>query len=144
MLRFAATQLMGEVGRGTKLAIITAESIAGVDTRALVHWVTEQPPWSDSPFIVLTRHGGGALEVLARDNHIDLLLVDLAMPGMSGPELARRVKPKRPRLPILFVTGFADRAALEGVNEARTIGKPFIDSELVDKVRLTLAGDMPM
>jgi signal transduction histidine kinase len=93
--------------------------------------------------VVEAGSGGGALDVLDGDDHIDLLLVDLAMPGMSGSELARRVKPRRPTLPILFVTGFADRTALEGVNEARIIGKPFIDSELVDKVRLTLAGEMP-
>jgi signal transduction histidine kinase len=90
--------------------------------------------------VVEAGSGGGALEVLDRESDIDLLLVDLAMPGMSGAELARRVRPKRPALPILFVTGFADRAALEGVSESDIVGKPFMDDELVTKVRRTLAG----
>ena len=62
------------------------------------------------------------------------------MPGMSGAELARRVRLKRPRLPMLFVTGFAERAVLEDVNEMQIIGKPFISDELANKVRLALAG----
>jgi DNA-binding response OmpR family regulator len=61
------------------------------------------------------------------------------MPGMNGAEVARRVQAKRPALPILFITGFADRAALAGVSETRVIRKPFIGGELEEKVRSTLA-----
>lgn len=43
-------------------------------------------------------------------------------------------------LPILFTTGFADRAALVGVGDAQVIGKPFVDDELVRKVRIAVAG----
>lgn len=68
--------------------------------------------------------------MLERVTKIDLVLIDFAMPGMSGAEVARRVQAKRPAIPILFVTGFADRAALAGVSEAHIIGKPFIGSEL--------------
>ena len=46
--------------------------------------------------------------------------------------------PEHPKLPILVVTGFAERSALEGVSEAQIIGKPFLTSELADKVRLAL------
>src|SRR5438552_3900746 len=51
--------LLAEVLRGAELAIITEEAFRGVDTRALVEWVSSQPVWSDFPFIVLTEHGGG-------------------------------------------------------------------------------------
>jgi CheY-like chemotaxis protein len=57
-------------------------------------------------------------------------------------EVARRVWAKRPAIPILFVTGFADRAVLAGVSEAYIIGKPFIGSELAEKVGLALRGDV--
>ena len=57
--------------------------------------------------------GGAALELLEHSTNIDLMLVDFAMPGMSGAEVARRVQTIRPALPVLFVTGYADRAALE-------------------------------
>jgi FixJ family two-component response regulator len=62
------------------------------------------------------------------------------MPGMSGAEVARQVTATRPGLPILFITGFADRSALAGVGEAQIVGKPFIDNDLIDKVRRALAG----
>ncbi len=83
--------------------------------------------------------GGAALELIDGEPAIDLIIIDVAMPGMSGAELARRVRLKRPRLPMLFVTGFAERAVLEDVNEMQIIGKPFISDELANKVRLALA-----
>jgi len=86
--------------------------------------------------------GGAALDTLERAGKIDLVLIDFAMPGMSGAEVARRVQAKRPAIPILFVTGFADRAALAGVSEAHIIGKPFIGSELAEKVALALRGEV--
>jgi signal transduction histidine kinase len=82
--------------------------------------------------------GGGALDMLDREAKVDLMIVDFAMPGMNGAEVAHRVQDIRPSIPILFVTGFADRAALEGVSDACIIGKPFVDDELVTKVRLAL------
>ena len=48
------------------------------------------------------------------------------------------MRAKRPDLPILFVTGFADRTALAGVSEAHIVGKPFATDELADKARLAL------
>jgi CheY-like chemotaxis protein len=83
--------------------------------------------------------GKAALELLRRDPQIDLVLIDFAMPGMNGAELAREVHSIWPRLPVLFVTGFADRATLAGVGEARIIGKPFVRNELAEKVRNALA-----
>jgi CheY-like chemotaxis protein len=87
--------------------------------------------------------GGAALELLEHSVNVDLMLIDFAMPGMSGAEVARRVQTTRPSLPILFVTGYADRAALEGVSEAQIIGKPFVDNELHEKVRTALARRAP-
>jgi signal transduction histidine kinase len=87
--------------------------------------------------------GGAALDMLERERAIDLMLLDFAMPGMNGAEVAREAHAKRPSLPILFVTGFADRAALVGVSETHIISKPFIDDELAAKVSSALAGGMP-
>jgi CheY-like chemotaxis protein len=86
--------------------------------------------------------GGAALDLLERVPSIDLVLIDFAMPGMSGAEVARRIQARRPAIPVLFVTGFADRAALAGVGEAHIIGKPFIGGELAEKVALALRGEV--
>ena len=88
--------------------------------------------------------GGAALELLQHESEIDLVLVDFAMPGMSGADLARRVHATRPLLPLIFVTGFADHQALSGIGENRIIHKPFQRTELAQKVQaaLTEAGQL--
>ena len=80
-----------------------------------------------------------ALDLLPREPNIDLMLVDFAMPGMSGAEVARRARSTRPSLTTLFITGFADRAALAGVGENRIIGKPFRHEDLAQKIRAALS-----
>jgi len=60
------------------------------------------------------------------------------MPGMSGAEVARRVRSQYPQLPILFVTGYADRALLSGISESHTIGKPFHSHMLAERIALAL------
>jgi signal transduction histidine kinase len=81
--------------------------------------------------------GGAALEVL-EGLSIDLLIIDLAMPGMSGAELAARVSTKWPKVPVLFITGFADRSLLANISEAHIVGKPFAPGELAAKAQSAL------
>jgi signal transduction histidine kinase/ActR/RegA family two-component response regulator len=69
--------------------------------------------------------GGAGLEALDRAERVDLLLVDFAMPGMNGAEVAREALIRRPGLPILFVTGYADLDAIRPFAEDRIIAKPF-------------------
>jgi len=82
--------------------------------------------------------GGAALDLLDRQPNVDLVLLDFAMPGMSGVEVARQVQLKHPAVPILFVTGYADKNALRDVGEERIIKKPFIGEELSRKVNAAL------
>ena len=92
--------------------------------------------------VVEAGSGGAALDILAREPTIDLLIIDFAMPGMSGAEVARQARAKRPTLPILFITGFADRAALAGVSETHIVGKPFVNDELATKLRTVLVEEV--
>ncbi len=79
--------------------------------------------------------GGSALEMLgAGGAGFDLLVVDFAMPGMNGAELAQTVAKKWPDLPILFVTGYADLSAISSVSEDRIVQKPFRGGELQRKI----------
>ncbi len=56
----------------------------------------------------------------------DLLVTDVRMPGIQGPELARRLRDRRPSLPVVFTSGFSaelgDRVAIPG---AQVLDKPF-------------------
>ena len=71
---------------------------------------------------------------------IDLLISDVVMPGLNGPELARRLRALRPNLSVLFMSGFMGEAALERgtLPNAWFLAKPFPSEALVGKVKVIL------
>lgn len=52
-------------------------------------------------------------------------VIDFLMPGMNGAEVARRAQAARPDLPIIFVSGYSDTVALDGIAGAVVLRKPF-------------------
>ena len=88
--------------------------------------------------VVRVGSGGAALDLLDRHPDVDLILLDVVMPGMSGLEVARHAQLKCPAIPILFVTGYVDKSTLGEVSEDRIIKKPFIGDELVEKISAAL------
>jgi signal transduction histidine kinase/CheY-like chemotaxis protein len=83
--------------------------------------------------------GGGALDLLDRNAQIELVILDFAMPGMNGMEVARQVRIKDPSCPVMFITGYADTSALGDIDDKQIVRKPFIGNELADKVQFALA-----
>jgi CheY-like chemotaxis protein len=75
--------------------------------------------------------GYAALSLLAKSSP-DLVIVDYAMPGLTGVEMVRELRLKRPDLPILFVSGHAETAAMEEVVDENisVLRKPFQISKL--------------
>ncbi len=72
---------------------------------------------------------------------IHLLMTDVIMPQMDGPELARRIAPLRPEMKVLYVSGYTDDAIAEhGVLELGTefLQKPFTPDVLATRVRKIL------
>ena len=85
--------------------------------------------------------GLAALHALDTGSAVDLVVLDFAMPGMNGVEVAREIRQRWPRMPILFVTGYADKSALtsvESITAERIVQKPFCDGELERKVMAAL------
>ena len=82
--------------------------------------------------------GPSALEALERGSRVDLLMADFSMPGMNGAELTRQVQERRPGMPVLLVTGYADARAVEAVGEERIVLKPFRNEDLARKIRTAL------
>jgi signal transduction histidine kinase len=118
---------------GATILLVDDDNQVREVTRAMLHELGHR--------VLEAGSGGAALDILQRESGIELLIVDFAMPGMNGTELARQVRLKQPTLPILFATGFADRAALGSVDETRIIGKPFTEDELAHKITLVIAGN---
>lgn len=84
--------------------------------------------------------GRAALEVIDSGAAIDLALVDLAMPGMNGPDLAAILRLRRPGLPILFMTGFADFPEMPEIGKDSILKKPFRAAELIERVEGAMTG----
>jgi CheY-like chemotaxis protein len=70
------------------------------------------------------------LRVLQTEKHIDLVVTDHLMPGMPGTELARHIRSKWPRMPILLVSGYAELAGVDA--DLPRLTKPFRKDELAD------------
>jgi len=78
----------------------------------------------------IAENGNAAIDILSRDPAIAALLVDFAMPRMSGTDLAEIARSLRPTLPIIFMTGYADPESLS--NEPWVLLKPFRTGEIGD------------
>ena len=87
--------------------------------------------------------GRMALEVLAANPAIDLVITDHAMPGMTGAELARNLRTTHPTLPVVLATGYAE---LPGGDELRLprLSKPFRQDDLVNLLHRLEAPDQPL
>jgi signal transduction histidine kinase len=127
-------------GRAAAAAVTTRPAkILIVDDDTAVRDVTATMLRENGHQVFEAGSGGAALELIAKTPDIELTILDLAMPGMSGVELAQRIKAKSPLLPVLFVTGFADRRSLGDMDDAQIVGKPFVTNELIEKVHQALS-----
>ena len=72
---------------------------------------------------------------------VDLLLSDVVLPGMSGREVAARVRAMRPGIKVLFASGYTDDVILQHLldtGDEVILQKPFTDADLTRKVRAVL------
>lgn len=83
-------------------------------------------------YVAEAQHGEEALAVAAQLPHIDLVVTDIVMPVMKGPEMARRLRAQHPDLKFVFVSGYLVSDDL-GPN-SHMLAKPFMRHDLVNKV----------
>ena len=93
--------------------------------------------------VVAAADGPAALDCLITDPQpFDLLLSDVVMPGMSGSELARRVKEQQSDIAVLFMSGYADDMVVHhdvAASAVTCLSKPFSARELSDAVERAIA-----
>ena len=90
-------------------------------------------------------NGQTALDLVSQGSRVDAVLTDLAMPGMGGRELARRLWESRPGLPVVFMSGYTDDVVIRrGLLESGVpfLEKPLSPVELARKMRQVLNGGM--
>jgi signal transduction histidine kinase len=77
--------------------------------------------------------GVKALEVIDAGTPLDLVISDQAMPGMTGVQLLKAIRERRPDLPVILATGFAELPAGTDA-KVRRLAKPFTQRELAEAV----------
>ncbi len=120
--------------RGTETVLVVEDSD---DVRALAREYLESLGYQ----VKTARDGEEALEILEREERIDLLFSDIVMPGsVNGLILADRVQAMRPDLPVLLTTGYNEDLVAEApaTPTMDVLGKPYRKAELADRVRTAL------
>jgi CheY-like chemotaxis protein len=123
-----------QVLRGTETVLLTEDE---QDVREVAREFLESAGYQ-----VLQAPSGEAALRLAADylGSIDLLVTDMVMPGLSGQELARRMRGSRKDLRVLYMSGYSEHAAEEAAKSegSAVLTKPFSRSALLRTAREVL------
>jgi CheY-like chemotaxis protein/two-component sensor histidine kinase len=127
-----------EMPTGTETILLVEDDQA---VRELVFMVLQTQGYT----VLKAENGRQALQVAAGYSHlIHMVVTDVVMPGMTGPDLAQQLLKIRPNLKLLFMSGYTDEAIssydfpVEGVT---FLQKPFSPRLLAHKVRAVLDGE---
>jgi PAS domain S-box-containing protein len=127
-------------GRAT--AMRGTETVLVVEDDPQVREVTIRSLRSGGYRVLVAAGGREALDVEASEQGpLHLLVSDVVMPGLSGPETADELRRRRPELRVLFVSGYTRDAVIQrGVHDAgiELLPKPFTASSLLSRVRAVL------
>lgn len=86
--------------------------------------------------------GPEGLKAIAEHPEIELVFSDVIMPGgMTGPDMAEKIRELRPGIPVLFASGYAEQALAdreERIRNAKFIAKPYDADELSDRIAALL------
>jgi FixJ family two-component response regulator len=139
------TSIVTKVGRVVsqqceQLAMVKSSFVAVVDDNESVR---ESLPDLLREFGLAARAFSSAEEFLASDaiSETSCLILDVAMPGMSGPDLQRELAHRRQAVPIVFITasgGETVRSRLLARSAVACLFKPFSDTALLDALNAAL------
>lgn len=160
-----SARIVSEVGKGTTISIFLKRADGAVaanaeseialdaaanfaeillidddaDVRDTLHEMLIELGYS----VQVAESGAAGLTILERSSP-NLVLLDFAMPQLSGAEVAALIRSDHPGLPIIFISGYADTHALAtAVGSATLLRKPFRRAELAAALRDALQGEKP-
>lgn len=162
-------EIQSEIGRGTAFTVHLPAALAEtVEPEAVAAQVVRVESVRNTPATIVLAEDESSLrelaeKILTRGRYkvfaagdgwsalrllnqlsvpVDLLLTDVVMPGMNGPELAKQARQVRPKLRILFMSGYNDETMLQhGLADFATgfVQKPFTPQQLLDAVASILS-----
>jgi CheY-like chemotaxis protein len=108
-------------------------TVLAVDDDALVLMNTVAMLEDQGHTVFEAYSGKEALEILRREDSIDLVVTDQAMPKMTGTELAKVIKSEWPDIPVLLATGYADMSPRDEIGLPK-LTKPYLPSDLATAI----------
>ena len=120
--------------------VIMAHILLAEDDEALASFLTKSLKRAGHR-VTFARDGLEAYEKLLKEK-FDLLLTDLAMPGMDGIDLVKKAREQLGNLRVMFITGFSAVAIEANVEAADVMSKPFHLKELTDRIEKLLKTDI--
>ncbi len=118
-------------GTGTLLLVEDEDMVRAVAERALT-----RAGYS----VVTASQGEEGLERFAGMDKVDLVISDVVMPTMDGPTMVRAMRAKRPALPVLFMSGYAEEQLRQSIDidHVAFLPKPFSVAQLAEAVSAAL------
>jgi len=142
---FPSSEASQEAAQPTAAAVSApggSETILLVEDEAALREITCEYLQSRGYQVLMANSGMQALEICrVHDEPIDILLTDIIMPGIRGPELVKAALDMRPKLRVIYVSGYADRGIEDGALERNAVflRKPYSLAELGHKIRAATA-----
>ncbi len=119
------------------------ETIMVVDDETVVRRIVTRTLESRGYTVLSARSGQRGIECFHQyPEQIQLVLTDVAMPNMSGPEMVDRILQENASVKVLFMTGYSVSSVLPDSYRKRfgVLGKPFTTDSLAEAVRRCLDG----
>jgi len=130
----SAPAVLAAPGQNTDTGSDRSETILLIEDDDSVREIARRVLTQAGYTVIEARYGSEALDLAAEHPVIDLVLSDVVMPGLSGPEVVLRLLETRPEIVPLFMSGYAPES--EGpLGGAELVRKPFTGPELLAAVR---------
>jgi len=112
-----------------------------VEDEVMVRAVAERALTRHGYTVLVAENGEVALEILGREEKVDLMISDVVMPTMDGPTTVRAARKMHPDLPILFISGYAEEQLRKSIDipNVSFLAKPFSVQQLAETVRDVLS-----
>lgn len=111
-----------QIEESRTILVVDDDALVMMGTAAMIEDLGHHP--------VEAMSGREALQILAENSAIELVVTDHAMPGMTGAELTRHIRERWPDLPVVLASGYAEPPDLLGLENLPRLGKPFTQRDL--------------
>jgi signal transduction histidine kinase len=119
--------------RSCRILVVDDNPLVAESTASMLEHLGHRP--------IITSSGMIALDAIRTESNIDLVVTDQVMPGMTGLELARRIRKLKPDLPVILATGYSEVPQHRTEPGVTRIDKPYHLDELASLIGRLMARD---